>query len=68
MKVRKNANGKYRVYGVYSDRTRSEVRYSKRVDAQDYIIRRGGYLIYEDFENAEDAQNYLEKKKGQIWW
>lgn len=71
MKVRRNAqaNGKYRVYSVWTSRTHVEkCRYSKRVDAQDFIIRDGGVLCYNDFDNENEAQAYLESKQGKIWW
>lgn len=68
MKVKKISNGKYRVYSVWRGRDNLEVRYSKKCDAETFIIHEGGYLGWEDFEKESDAQRYLNEKQGKIWW
>ena len=68
MKVKKIKGGIYRVYGSYNERTHTEVRYASRANAENYILRRGGYLVSMDFTDREEAQKYLNEKAGQIWW
>lgn len=69
MKVKKISNGKYRVYYSWNGRTEREVRFAKKMDAKDFIIREGGYLCWEDFESEADAQRFLEEKEHDvIYW
>lgn len=68
MKVKKIKTGAYRVYSVWTNRDQCEVRYAKKDDAQVFQMHRGGYLGWEDFNNREDAQAYLDEKQGAIWW
>lgn len=67
-KVKKIGNGKYRVYGVANDRNHTEVRYAKKSDAEHYMNHCGGYLVYEDWLDEKNAQNYLNERCGEIWW
>lgn len=67
-RVKKVNNGMYRVYCVWIGRLDLEVRYAKKSDAEHFIVHEGGYLGWEDFEDRTDAQRYLTKKLGFIWW
>lgn len=67
-KVRRVKSGVFRVYEVHRTSDDLEVRYAKRCDAEAFIQRCGGYLIWEDFEYRHDAQRYLTEKLGFIWW
>lgn len=64
--------GKYRVYWVEHlnhHNGMSEVRYSTKVDAKDYIIRMGCYdWGWEEFDNKEEAQAWLDECRGCLWW
>ena len=67
--IRKDRNGQYRVWSAYKDNDPSfERRYATATDAKDYIKRRGGYLVYDEFDSKETAEAFLSEKKGEIWW
>lgn len=73
MKVKKIGTGEYRVYIVWAYRNGAyiddlEVRYAKRYDAEDYRIRCGGEIGWEDFTDRDEAQTFLNEKMGKIWW
>lgn len=65
--VKKIKSGKYRTYGVaFSDGT--EARYAKKSDAESCRVHLGGQLVWEDFDDYWEAQFYLNKELGYIWW
>ena len=68
MKVKKINTGAYRVYIVWIGRENLEVRYAKKCDAEDFQIRKGGYIGWEDFSDRDEAQAFLNEKQGTIWW
>ena len=65
--VKKIKSGKYRVYGV-AFRDGTEARYAKKSDADSCKFHLGGQLVWEDFDEYWDAQRYLNKHLGFIWW
>lgn len=67
-RVKKISGGIYRVYGVHRTKDDFEVRYAKKSDAESFMHRCGGYLIWQDFEDRLDAQKYLTENLGFIWW
>lgn len=66
-------NGKYRVYVVEHFTPcgdLEEIRYSRKDDAKTYMYhtRECTEMWWEEFDNKEEAQAYLDENRGYTWW
>lgn len=61
---------KYRVYYCYSEKENKDSgRYTTLADANDYCSRcPRSYVCWKDFDTREQAIEYLNANKGDIWW